>query len=303
MGKGNILDNVKGLVGSIPENFSVLEEEIDIAIQFAYFKQAKELRTKWKKEELQKPEYTEAYLEEVPEKLQNREVSLDEKKTLLIELAASEDVKVFRFLEGCSKYCPEELAQWLALAKHESKMQIESVLLDQKQVFISTGLGGIGNKLRYAIAFRTIDNQPITESQQSVVQNELDFELTSNNASLEQIRFEEEYAIGKILIPLQEDVNKILKSALQACNDLGAFLQDNFVVTNVKDFNVEKLRQIDNAVSNKEGEQAVQIPFDLTDGMEDVFDEIKKAISKKKNDTKKSEDDKLSDDENQDNDL
>ena len=42
----NIYDKIMELFGKIPENFSILEEQIDIKTQMGYFEQSKNIKEK-----------------------------------------------------------------------------------------------------------------------------------------------------------------------------------------------------------------------------------------------------------------
>ena len=281
MEKGNILEGVRGLIGNVSNSFSVLEEEIDIDLQFEYFKQAKQQRAERRKTQKEDGEYVSEDVDNIQTRLYNDEVELDNKKKLLVELAASNDVKAYRTLEQYRIDAPSELQHWTTLAMQESKMHLESSLLDESQVFISTGMGGKGDKLRYSAAFRTITGDSLTETQQSVICNEVEFALQDNEGELENIRFEDEYAIVKALVPMSKDVNQLFKQSIVAANDLGEFLQDNFIVTNVKDFTLEKLRKFEKNEGNEEGEIPLELPFDVSGNMQDMINEIKKVISQK----------------------
>ena len=59
-------------------------------------------------------------------------------------MAAIDDVGAYRSIEKYSKNADDELKHWSLLALQESRMLLQSKLLDQSQIFISTGLGGEG---------------------------------------------------------------------------------------------------------------------------------------------------------------
>jgi hypothetical protein len=77
-------------------------------------------------------------------------MELDVKKELLILCLP---IKMMWRLTGRLKNSMKmrriSLKDWAALSLQESRMTLESSLLDENQVIISTGLGGKAKKLRY----------------------------------------------------------------------------------------------------------------------------------------------------------
>ncbi len=78
--------------------------------------------------------------------------SLQVKKEILARLATIEKVECYRVIEAFLEIAEEDLHDWALLALNESRMLLESKILDENQVFISTGLGGKEEKLRYFVA-------------------------------------------------------------------------------------------------------------------------------------------------------
>ena len=113
-------------------------------------------------------------------------------------------------------------------------MLIHAVLLDKRPVFISTGLGGRSNKLRYFVVFVTRNGESFTPVQQSLVTGELEFIGKKYQAEIEEVKFHPNYATAVMLIPLRESVKDLLTSVINSCNEYGEFLFPSFMVTNVK---------------------------------------------------------------------
>ena len=67
-------------------------------------------------------------------------------------LATLDDVSVYRAIENFSKQ-DTPLKKWAIIALQQSRMLLQSTLLDDPGVFISTGLGGQGLLLRYFCVF------------------------------------------------------------------------------------------------------------------------------------------------------
>ena len=166
-----------------------------------------------------------------------------------------DDIKIFRFIEKYVKNPDKELKDWAILALQESKMLIEGSLLDENQIFISTGLGGKNSKLRYSIVLILRNNNIFNNTQKKIIKNEFDFISKKHNSEIEEIIFEKKYSFILILIPLSQPIDKVLTAAISECNQYGDFLNENFIVTNVKKLSVNDMKESlnkktdDNAIS------------------------------------------------------
>jgi hypothetical protein len=114
-------------------------------------------------------------------------------------------------------------------------MLIQSSLLDEQQVFISTGLGGKGQKLRYYVVFiNKNQNIVLTKIQQKLLKDELIYELNQNQGEFESMDFFEGFSTVLVMLPLQSDLKKLFRTIIEECNQYGDFLDDDMIVTNVK---------------------------------------------------------------------
>ena len=131
MDQDNLYDKIQDILGNLHGNFNILEEQIDIEIQLEYFETSKNIKKLFDKKEA----------------LNNMEslfadtLSIEEKKSLLIKLASIDKVEAFRIIERYILSPDPLLKDWATLALQESRMLLESIFLDQNQIFISTGLG------------------------------------------------------------------------------------------------------------------------------------------------------------------
>ena len=230
---GSLYDKLKEISSSMSSNLTILEEKIDIAIQMEYFKLSKDLKDNLDKDQIYKEQNF----------IFDKEYDIELKKNLLIQLASIDDVTLYRKLEQYAKSPDKELKEWSILALQESKMHIESSLLDENQLFISTGLGGKGTKLRYFSVLIGKNSIPFDETMKKLISSELEFSLKKANAEIEKIKFSKNYAIIVSLIPLQADIRTIFKSVINECNKLMDFLRDNFLITNVKEFTLTEIEK------------------------------------------------------------
>ena len=218
-------NNLQKALENLPENFSILEEQIEIEVQMKYFDFSKALRKKNIQEECFNSRQ-DLFIPDIGE---------DRKKEILSSIATIDDVKAFRTIERFVSQSEGELKQWAILALQESRMLIQSSLLDEQQVFISTGLGGKGQKLRYYVVFINRNEKNIlTKTQQKLLKNELIFELKSNEGDFESMDFMEGFSTSLVMLPLQSDIKQVFRNVIDECNQFGDFLDDNIIVTNVK---------------------------------------------------------------------
>jgi len=225
MEEKHFYQNIQKVLESLPENFSILEEQIDIDIQVKYFDLAKKIRSKINADESFEHR-AELFSEEVTEK---------RKREILLSIATIDDVQAFRTIEKFAGTASGELKQWAILAMQESRMLIQSSLLDEQQVFISTGLGGKGQKLRYYVVFvNKNQNEILSGTQQKLLKDELVFELNQNEGEFETMDFSEGFSTVLVMLPLQSDIKNVFRNVIDECNQYGDFLDDDMIVTNVK---------------------------------------------------------------------
>lgn len=233
MDEDNIYKRIQEAISSLPENFSILEEQINVELQLEYFNYGKDL----------KHGFSEEYILEHQTDLFDPDVTITEKKNLLVLLASQEKVEVFRTIEKYAKAPDPELRDWSILALQESRMVIQSSLMDEQQVYISTGLGGKGLNLRYFAVFIGKENvESYSNSQQKLIQTELEYALKKNNGVLEEIRFEENLAIVILLLPVKSDIQGVFSGVINECNQYGDFVRPDIIITNVKRMNVEEIK-------------------------------------------------------------
>ncbi|HNW50392.1 MAG TPA: hypothetical protein PKH79_04865 [Prolixibacteraceae bacterium] len=233
----DIFEEIKGAINRIPDNYKILEETIDIDVQKEFFESSKGIAID--------PDTD--LIPEMIARLNERDTTFEECKVLLQKLAFIDSVDAFRAIERYTKDPRPELKDWSVLSLQQSRMVLQCSLLDEQQVFISTGLGGKNNKLRYYFIFPY--NQPeqtLTKIQEDLLVNELAFFMSKHEGEVEFTEFGKRYATSMILIPLKAPIPDIIREVLNECNQYGNFLSSDVMVTNMKKLgNEEILRIID----------------------------------------------------------
>jgi hypothetical protein len=113
-------------------------------------------------------------------------------------------------------------------------MLLESKIMDENQVFISTGLGGKDEKLRYFVVLMSRTKVDLTPTQKMVIKNEFEFILNKFGADLEEADFSGYLATILLLLPMHHSLKSVFKEAIDECNRYGDFLNEDFIVTNVR---------------------------------------------------------------------
>ena len=167
----NIYDKIQEIFGETPGTLSILEEKVDIDLQMEYFEFSKSV----------KKDINEKAVLEEKQGIYNPDWTEKQKKQLFAKLASIESVEAYRFIVAYLKEGNEGIRNWAIHALQESRMLLESKLLDENQVFISTGLGGRDSKLRYFVVLIRKDNGGFPELHQKIIHNEFEICLKKYN--------------------------------------------------------------------------------------------------------------------------
>lgn len=246
MEENNNLKKIQEAIESLPENFSILEEQIDVDLQMEYFEYTKDKSNNQPIENF----------EEAEQKLYEADTTETEKKKLLVRLAGHDKVDAFRIIERYKDQTEGMLRNWAILALQESRMILQSSLLDEQQVFISTGLGGKGQNIRYFITLLNSDvDTEFTDAQKKMITDEFRYFLENSGGKLEEMEFTQGFAIGLFLFPLKKNLQDIFKSFIDECNQYGHFLKEDVIITNVKRLSVDEIKEFLKQEDKKEKEE------------------------------------------------
>ena len=232
------IENIKQLLAMAGSNLSVLEEEVDIKVQKEYFTIAGLLS----QNSADYPDLAKQYQEHIQD-LFDEGVDPEVKKKMLIVLATIDDVGVYRTIENFSKQ-NTPLQKWAIIALQQSRMLLQSTLLDDPGIFISTGLGGHGLLLRYfCVFFYRVPGQ-LQSFQQNTLKNETESAIQSAHGEIESVDFRDDFATMLMLLPLQTDLQPLFSGIIEECNQYGNFLHENMIITNVKKLSDTEIYQL-----------------------------------------------------------
>jgi len=228
----NIYDKIQELFGDVNGQLSILEDQIDVEIQMEYYNYSKRVNEGLNPADVIKNK----------DELFQADLPVEDRKNMLVRLAAVDDIEAYRTLEKYSKEPNPGLRDWAYLALQESRMLIESKILDENQILISTGLGGKGLKLRYFTALIASNKTTFTPLQQKIIREELEFYLSRAGGELEKITFDNEICSLITIIPLKIPVQTLFNKVIKECNILGDFILQDHVINNVKILTSEEIR-------------------------------------------------------------
>jgi hypothetical protein len=217
--------------------FHILEHRIPVEQQMEYFKYSGKIRSKNK---IAGDIDYEQYMID----LSSSELSKEEKKRTLSILASSKQVQAYRLLERYVNNPDEELVNWAYMALMESRITLESELSGEKQIYISTGLGGKGESIRFYVLIMSSGGASFVDYQRKIIEKEFEYALPKRKCEIERLTIGDKYVELVMLIPILVDIKRMLEDVIGECNMYGNFLSEVFTITNVKELTREEVDQV-----------------------------------------------------------
>ncbi|MDR0833641.1 MAG: hypothetical protein LBN93_05575 [Candidatus Symbiothrix sp.] len=215
-------------------DFHILETIVPVEKQMEYFKYSEHVRAKNPKETVAKQLNI----------LQSDDSTYEELKYALTYLATSGDVAAYRAIETFSKKeVDPKLTEWTSMSLMQARLTMDAEFLNEKQVFISTGLGGKGNKFRFYAFFRANHLTPFSDYQRRLIEKEFAFSIEKNKGEVEKIDIGENYFSILFLMDMLVDVRYVLVSAADTCNEFGEFIDPRITITNVKIYDAADIQK------------------------------------------------------------
>ena len=233
----DIFEKFQKLLRDSDGEFRILEHQVPIETQMEYFLYSGRLR------ELL-PDDADMAFDQFASVLFDSTAKIDQKKTILSALAVSKEVKAFRMLQEYVQKADKELIDWAHMALMESRVMLESELTDEKQIYISSGLGGKGNKMRFYILLLSAKGKQFVDYQKQVIEREFAFALQKDDCEIEELSIKTNYVELSILAPIQKNIKRYIKNIVSECNQYGDFIANTITITNVKKLAENEIAQI-----------------------------------------------------------
>ena len=236
-GQGDIFKKFYESFQNMNGHFHILEQRVPVEQQLEYFKYSEKIRNK-------STEIDDDIYDLFVTGLECDNVSKEDKKEALSILASSKQVRAYRLLERYAKNPDEELVNWAYMALMESRITLETELSGEKQIYISTGLGGKGESIRFYVLMLSSGGVNFVDYQRKIIEKEFGYTMSGNNCEIERLTIGDKYIELVFLVPIRSDIKRILEGAIRECNLYGNFLSEIFTVTNVKELTNEEVNQI-----------------------------------------------------------
>ena len=229
-------ESVNELLSKAGSQLNILEEEIDVKVQHQYMKLLEELIKGGDFKVMSKEAIAHA------QDLFDETIDEEEKKTLLAILSTVNDISIYRTIETFQKK-DTPLKAWATVALQQSRMLIQSTLLDESAIFVSTGLGGHGTLLRYFCVYIANEGITLQPFQWDIVKKETELVIVKNQGEIEQSDHYDKYITFTLLLPFEANLKDIFYSIIEECNTYGNFLRENMIITNVKKLSIDEIEE------------------------------------------------------------
>ncbi len=228
-------EEIRKFLENMSDTFSILEEGIDEQTQKEYLDYSHSFET---------GELTDEETNQVSGILFSAKSPQEAKKKALTILAHAGTVTAFRQIEKYYKNADNNLKPWAALALQECRMFLETSLTGESAGFISGGLGGVKDKMRYYILVMPTGDKPFTPTQQTVIENEFNLVAKDLNCVVETVYPSGSYTGLTALVPLDVAVGTFIETGIEQCNELGGFVFEYYYVTNMDIPDEEEIDEI-----------------------------------------------------------
>lgn len=211
------------LVASIPDEFRVIESQINFEVIDEYYELLEELDGQ--------PDN----LDELGnwENIKSKEAI----KKLLVKLSKIGDVPSYRKIERIIEAQNSEIMAFAHVALKFARMNLENQLSDEPIGFISSGLGGKGNKLRYYFAITS--DEKIEKDKETFIVDELQKVCARCDSEFEEIENHGNYVLIKILVSIDFAIGIVIEELINEC----PFIDEGYLCTNVEKPTVEFINQ------------------------------------------------------------
>lgn len=240
---GDVFKKFRDSFSRMEGHFHILEQRIPVELQMEYFKYSENVR---KENRPPRPLTDEECMDIYARLLDDSNLDTEDGRYLLSQLATSKAVKAYRLLEEYVNKSNPLVTDWAYMALMESRISLESEMSDEKQIYISTGLGGKGEKLRFYVLMASAEKKTFQEYQRQIIEREFAYYLPKMNCEIERLTIDDQYVEMVFLIPVRSDIKVTLDRVINECNQYGNFLSNIFTITNVKELTTEEVIEIIN---------------------------------------------------------
>lgn len=204
---------IRDILQSIPSEFRVIENQINRSVIEEYYRILEKL-----------------LVENKSNTASNIAAKPDETiKEKLVRLAQKGDVKGYREIEAVIRnHEKQKVVRFAYVALKFARLHLENQLSDAPVGFISSGLGGKGNKLRYYFAM-TSDKQIERETELEIVE-QLQIICKKCDSEFEEIENAGHCVLIKILISMEFAIGHVIEELISKFPSI----DEGYLCTNVE---------------------------------------------------------------------
>jgi len=235
-------NDIHDFLENLPDQYDILGEGVSIETQIDYIDYS---------HSLERGQLSEGETLNLGSILVDSSQPLEAKRKALALLAHLGTVTAFRQIEKYYQYPDEDLKQWAALSLQECKMLLESTLIEENTGFISSGLGGFQDKLRYYFVVLPLSDRAFTTAETNIIQEEINLVARDLNCIVEFVNHSNAFVGLTVLVPMDLAVGTLIDTGIKKCNDLGGFVFENYYVTNQNIPDIAEIDEIIKMVKNE----------------------------------------------------
>ena len=215
----NMYEQLQELLGQLPTEFKVVEHGFDPNLVANFQKLAQDIRKEMEDE-------GKAEVAAIQDQL-NTITDQDQLKKYVTQLSIIGSVAALRALEAYEKKASEDLLKWTQMSLTQCRIKVESELLDEPISYITTGLGGRGNKIRYYMAAKSPEK--LTPGRVQFAYQEFKDLTKEWKAELESMENMGTYLLFRMLVPLNVMIPDMVTEGVERCG----FLDSQFWLSNM----------------------------------------------------------------------
>ena len=240
------LSNFQNSFEKVKGRIHVLERSIPVEVQMEYFRASKRMRrTRDENNRASDEECEQWYAELCGTADTFLPLSIEERRQLLLQLANSRNPKAFKCLKQYVENDPDPATlDWAYLALMDIQIALESELSEEKQIYIATGLGGKGEKLRFYVLMVSKGRKPFEEYQRNIIEREFGYYFPKVDCEIEELHISVDYVELLLLMPIRSNIQQILTKIIIDCNEYGDFLSTVYTITNVEKFTQAEIEEV-----------------------------------------------------------
>jgi len=161
--------------------------------------------------------------------LEENDSSIETRKSVLARVSIIGTVESFRIIERYMKVFDIEIENWAKIALVECQRRLEEGLVEEDTGIISSGLGGVLNRLRYVYIIKT--NFDLSDTLNAIAEN-IRRTASTFDSEIEEIEYAPSNIKVKVLIPMNIAIGSLIEGTILEINKTEKLVYENYMVTN-----------------------------------------------------------------------